>query len=272
MAKHGDGTMMKRGDTMNETMKVIYNRRSVRVYQDRPIDRDTVDEIIQAAMRAPTAGNMMLYSIIEIADQAMKEKLAKSCDNQPFIAKAPLVLLFVADYQRWFDTYMASDVEAYCAAEGLDVRRPGEGDLLLACCDALIAAQTAVIAAESLGIGSCYIGDIMEMYEYHKELLGLPQYVFPIAMLCFGYPKETAAPRELTPRFAQQNIHSRNRYNRLDDATLLKMVEPRAPKRFLVGASNVGQHQYARKFAADFSIEMTRSVREAIRQWVGEQE
>jgi len=257
---------------MNETMRLIHNRRSVRVYEDKPIDRDTVDEIIQAAMRAPTAGNMMLYSIIEIADQAIKDKLAVSCDNQPFIARAPLVLLFVADYQRWFDTYMVSDVEAYCAADGLQLRTPGEGDLLLACCDALIAAQTAVIAAESLGIGSCYIGDIMEMYEYHRELLGLPQYVFPFAMLCFGYPRETARQRELTPRFPQDSIHFTNTYSRLDEDTLLQMVEPRAPKRFLGGATNVGQHQYARKFAADFSIEMTRSVREAIRRWVGGQE
>jgi len=88
-------------------------------------------------MRAPTAGNLMLYSIIEIQDQTIKQKLAKSCDNQPFIAKAPLVLLFLADYQRWFDVFIASDVESYCEAEGKEIRVPGEGDLLLACCDAL---------------------------------------------------------------------------------------------------------------------------------------
>jgi FMN reductase (NADPH)/FMN reductase [NAD(P)H] len=255
---------------MNQTLSVIHNRRSVRAYRDRPIDRGTIDQIIQAAMRAPTAGNMMLYSIIEIDDQAIKDKLAKSCDNQPFIARAPLVLLFLADYQRWFDTFIASDVEAYCQAEGEELRTPGEGDLLLACCDALIAAQTAVIAAESLGIGSCYIGDIMEMYEYHKELLDLPQYAFPIAMLCFGYPKAPSRARELTPRFPQESIHFVNRYRRLDEATLLGMLEPRDNKRYLGRATNFGQHHYVRKFSADFSVEMTRSVREAIRQWVAQ--
>jgi nitroreductase len=257
---------------MNDTLRVIHNRRSVRVYQDRPIDRDTIDLIVQAAMRAPTAGNMMLYSIIEIADQAIKDKLARSCDNQPFIAKAPLLLLFLADYQRWFDTYVAYDAEAFCAAQGRDLRTPGEGDLLLACCDALVAAQTAVIAAESLGIGSCYIGDIMEMYEYHKELLALPQYAFPVALLCFGYPRDASRERELTPRFPQEAIHFTNAYRRLEEDALREMLEPRAPQRYLAGATNVGQHQYARKFAADFSVEMTRSVREAIRQWVGSQQ
>ena len=252
---------------MNETIRVIQNRRSTRAYEDRPIDTDTVDLIIHSAMRAPTAGNLMLYSIIEIQDQTIKQKLVKSCDNQPFIAKAPLVLLFLADYQRWFDVFIASDVESYCEAEGKEIRVPGEGDLLLACCDALIAAQTAVIAAESLGVGSCYIGDIMESYEYHKELFDLPQYVFPITLLCFGYPKTTLSAKELAPRFPQEYIHFENTYKRFDKTALDKMLESRDPQRYFGNATNVGQHYYARKFSADFSIEMTRSVRQAIRTW-----
>jgi FMN reductase (NADPH)/FMN reductase [NAD(P)H] len=253
---------------MNDTMNLIHDRRSVRVYEDRPIDRDTVDQIIQAAMRAPTAGNLMLYSIIEIEDQAIKDQLAESCDHQPFISKAALVLLFVADYQRWFDAFMASGVPAKCEAEGKEMRMPGEGDLLLACCDALIAAQTAVIAAEALGIGSCYIGDIMEMYEFHRDLLNLPPYVFPVSMLCFGYPTPAASRRKLTPRFSQEYVHFTDRYRRLDETELEKMLEGRAPNRFPDGVANVGQLLYVRKYSADFTIEMTRSVREAIRQWV----
>jgi nitroreductase len=253
---------------MNETIKVIQNRRSTRTYKDRPIDRDIVDLIIHSAMRAPTAGNWMLYSIIEITDQTIKDKLVKSCDNQPLIAKAPLVLLFLADYQRWFDMFSASDIESYCRAEGKEIRLPGEGDLLLACCDALIAAQTAVIAAESLGVGSCYIGDIMENYEYHQELFDLPQYAFPIALVCFGYPKTSPSAKELTPRFPQEYIRFENTYKRFDKTALDKMLEPRDPQHYLGNATNVGQHFYARKFSADFAIEMTRSVRQAIRTWV----
>jgi nitroreductase len=253
---------------MNETIGIIKNRRSVRAFQDRPIARDIVNLIINSAMRAPTAGNMMLYSIIEIEDQAIKEKLAKSCDDQPFIARAPLVLLFLADYQRWFDLFIASDVRSYCESEEKEFRFPGEGDLLLACCDALIAAQTAVIAAESLGIGSCYIGDIMENYEYHKELLNLPQYAFPITLVCFGYPRATSSAQKLTPRFPQEYIHFKNTYTRLDKTALDKMFESRDPQRYFGNAINVGQHYYARKFSSDFAIEMTRSVRKAIQTWI----
>ncbi len=253
---------------MNETLRVIHNRRSVRAYQDKPIDRETTNMIIQAAMRAPTAGNMMLYSILEVKEQTLKEKLSKSCDDQPFIARAPLVLLFLADYQRWFDAYIAFDVPSFCDAEGEEMRLPGEGDLMLACCDALIAAQTAVIAAESLGIGSCYVGDIMERYEYHSQLLNLPRYTFPITLLCFGYPTEAAQERALSPRFPQACIHFEDQYRRLDEAELKRMLEPRERENHLGDAVNVGQQYYERKFAADFTIEMTRSVRQAIRTWM----
>ena len=130
-------------------------------------------------MRAATAGNMMLYSMIEVSDQDLKDRLAVSCDNQPFIAKAPLVVLFVADYQRMFDYYLAFGADEWAEKQGREFRRPQEGDLMLAVNDALIAAQSMVTAAESLGIGSCYIGDIMERYEEHREMFNLPEYTFP---------------------------------------------------------------------------------------------
>ena len=257
---------------MNETIDVIQNRRSVRAYQDRPIEQEVVDTIIHCAMRAPTAGNMMLYSIVEIEDQALKDALAESCDHQPFIAKAPLLLLFLADYQRWFDFFVASDVPAFCEAQGQTLRRPGEGDMLLACCDALIAAQTAVIAAESLGVGSCYIGDIMERYEYHRELLDLPQYTFPIALLCFGYPKAESSTKALTPRFPQRYIHFKDAYQRLGEEGVREMFAPYERPRYPEGVSNLAQLVYARKFSADFCIEMTRSVKKALATWAGHEE
>ena len=75
---------------MNETLQVILNRRSTRKYADIPVSREEKDTILQAAMRAPTAGNMMLYSILEIDDQALKDQLAVLCDHQSFIARSPL--------------------------------------------------------------------------------------------------------------------------------------------------------------------------------------
>ena len=88
---------------MNSTLEVIAARRSLRRYAEQALTPAQKDAILQATFHAPTAGNQMLYSIIEVDDQALKDRLAVTCDNQPFIAAAPLVLLFLADYQRWYD-------------------------------------------------------------------------------------------------------------------------------------------------------------------------
>ena len=192
---------------MNPTLKVINSRKSVRAYQDQAIPVEAKQKIIHAAMRAPTAGNLMLYTILDITDQAIKEKLSVTCDHQPFIARAPMVLIFLADYQRIYDYFNLCAVPEMCRETGHPLRTPAEGDLFLACCDALIAAQNAVIAAASLGIGSCYIGDIMENYETHRELLDLPDYVFPVTMVCFGYPTEQQN-REHQPAGSSKNILS----------------------------------------------------------------
>ena len=83
---------------MNETFRLIRNRKSTRAYLDKPVSSENRALILEAAMRAPTAGNQMLYSIVHVSDQTLKDRLAQTCDHQPFIAKAPLVLLFLADY------------------------------------------------------------------------------------------------------------------------------------------------------------------------------
>ena len=260
---------------MNQTMERLLNRKSVRAYKGKKISREIKDEILAATLRAPTAGNMMLYSIIEVKDQGAKDLLVKTCDNQPFIARAPFVLLFLADYQRWFDYFHVSGVEQLCKQKGIAMRKPKEGDLFLACCDALIAAQTAVIAAESLGIGSCYIGDIMENYEAHKALFELPEYVFPITLVCFGYPTRQQQERALTQRFDEKYVIFEDRYKRFDMASFKKMYQERhtqifGEKKELKGARNVGQMMYQRKFDSDFAHEMNRSVQSMLQAWVNE--
>jgi len=260
---------------MNQTMELLLNHKSVRAYEGKDISKKVKDTILAATLRAPTAGNMMLYSIIEIKDQDAKDQLVKTCDNQPFIAKAPLVLLFLADYQRWYDYFHVSGVEQHCEQKGITMRKPQEGDLFLACCDALIAAQTAVIAAESLGIGSCYIGDIMENYEAHKAMFDLPRYVFPITLVCFGYPTKQQQKRTLTQRFDEKYVIFEDRYNRFGMEAFEEMYRERhshvfGEKKELKGALNVGQVMYQQKFDSDFAREMSRSVQAMLQAWVKE--
>jgi nitroreductase len=260
---------------MNPTLEVLYNRKSVRAYENRPISPEARDAILTAAMRAPTAGGLMLYSIIEVDDPQTKARLAVTCDNQPFIATAPMVLLFLADYQRWYDYFLACGVEEYCQRRGAAMRGPEEGDLFLACCDALIAAQTAVIAAESLGIGSCYIGDIMENYEIHRELFDLPRYTFPIALVCFGHPTPQQKGRKLTERFDRRYIVFQDRYRRIHGQESEEMYRAMHDRAFggkgkEEGPGNVGQLVYENKFGAEFALEMNRSVRAILAAWRGQ--
>jgi len=256
----------------NQTLSVIENRVSVRNYAPNSVSREEKETILHAAMRAPTAGNMMLYSIIEIEDQALKDRLAETCDHQPFIAKAPFELIFAADYQRMFDYFQYCGVEAQGVERGVTTRPPQEGDMLLACCDALIAAQNAVVAAESMGIGSCYIGDIIEQYETHRELLNLPPYVLPITMLCFGRPAVEKAEKHPRSRFDPAYIIFKNQYKRLTDQDFNEMMKKEAlhahPDAALEEAvKQNGSELYFRKFASAFSAEMTRSAREMIKNW-----
>ncbi|MCH5250589.1 MAG: nitroreductase family protein [Lachnospiraceae bacterium] len=234
---------------MNEILKQLSERKSVRVFEEREISAAEKQQILNAAFMAPTAGNQQLYTILDITDHALKERLAITCDNQPFIAKAKMVLIFCADCQKWYDAFEGC---------GCEPRKPGVGDLMLAVTDAAIAAQNAVTAAESLGIGSCYIGDIMENCETHREILNLPPYVFPAAMLVFGYPTKQQMERQKPERAAMRHLVHENTYRRMDIQELEAMLAYKAADKPWADWMNAFCE---RKYNSDFSKEMTRSVR-----------
>ena len=239
---------------MNQIIQSLFDRKSVRVFTDREITPEDKSLILRAATQAPTAGNQQLYTIIDVTDQAIKDTLVRTCDNQPFIADAKMVLIFCADCKKWYDAFRFA---------GCEPRLPGVGDLALAISDATIAAQNAVVAAESLGIGSCYIGDIMENCESHRELLHLPRYVFPCCMLVFGYPTEQQINRAKPQRSPMDSIVHENVYHEMDGAELESLLDIR------VAAGNTYEnwiHAFCkRKYNSEFSREMSRSVSEYLK-------
>lgn len=236
-------------------IRQLAERKSVRVFEERPISREKKRIILQAAMEAPTAGNQQLYTILDITDQNIKEQLAESCDHQPFIAKAPLVLVFCADCLKWYDAYL----EAGCPA-----RDPGVGDLMLAVTDTAIAAQNAVTAAWSMGIGSCYIGDILEQCETQRGILGLPEYVFPAVMVVFGYPTEQQKERRKPKRFDLDDIVCENTYQKKEGPDLRKMFRERKRDK----SYEEWMHWFCDlKYNSDFSREMTRSVEAYLKEY-----
>ena len=235
---------------MNDTLKTIDLRRSTRVYESKEISATDKKVILTAALNAPTAGNMVLYSMIDVTDQEKKNQLSVLCDNQPFIAKASMVVLFVTDALKWYAVYNQLN--------GTDLK-PSIADFYLAMADAHIAAQNAVIAAESIGVGSCYIGDIVENYEAIKTMFNLPKYVNPVCLLVFGYKKEGHLPQR-PKRFNLEDVVFenefsnkfmevfRNKFNHLTVAEQDEMVDK------LVNGT------FKRKQNADFFKEMNRSL------------
>ena len=240
----------------NEVVKNLFERKSVRIFEDRPISPEDRLTILQAACQAPTAGNQQLYTILEITEPALKKRLSVTCDNQPFIADAPLVLLFCADCQKWYDAYRYA---------GCTPRHPSAGDLMLAVEDSSLAAQNAVTAAWSLGIGSCYIGDIMEHCELHRELFQLPPYVFPAVMLVLGYPTARQRERTKPARCPLDSIVMENTYRKMDRDALYQMFSHKSGRQsyedWMTAFCN-------RKYNSDFSREMGRSVREYLKEFL----
>ena len=241
---------------MNEIINALAARKSVRSYTDREISSDCKEQILRAATAAPTAGNQQMYTILDITSQELKDKLSVTCDNQPFIATGKMVLIFCADFHKWYQAFTLA---------GCSPRRPGPGDFLLAVEDAAIAAQNAVTAAESLGIGSCYIGDIMENYELHRELLHLPEFVFPALMLVFGYPTPQQQEREKPKRAALDFIVHENAYPDFSPEEIRQNIADLKGSDF----DQWMQRFCQRKYQADFSLEMSRSVAAALKEFQG---
>lgn len=243
---------------MNEIIQSLFDRKSVRVFTDEPVTGEEKDLLLECAFQAPTAGCQQLYTILDVTDPTEKAELAELCDHQPFIAQATVVLIFCADCQKWLDAYREA---------GLEPRAPGLGDALLAMTDAVIAAQNVVAAAESLGLGSCYIGDILENEERVRSLLELPEFVFPAALLVIGHPTLQQRERPKPERFEGRYTVRENRYRPLTGKELREMFQGRT------GQKSFEEWIKAfceRKYHSEFSLEMSRSARRWLAHFVKE--
>ena len=186
---------------MESVYDVIMRRRSVRSFLDTPVEEERVQKLLEAAIQAPSGGNIQPISIIRIEKPEGRDKLAKLAVNQPWVAKAPLCLLFCIDFHR---------TGKWAQAEGASFG--GEKALmsfLLAYADVFCSAENAVLCATSLGLGTVYIGMVLAAMAEIRREFGLPDKVVPVVALCIGYPKKVPAGITKLPTAAM--IH-RERY------------------------------------------------------------
>ena len=166
---------------MAEIFDILMDRRTIRKYSSKPVDDMLLNDLITMGCRTSTTGNMQIYSIIISKDEEKKRELAPFHFNQRMITEAPVVLTFCADFNRFNKWCRLRDAE------------PGYDNFLsftTAAIDALLVAQTVCIAAESKGLGICYLGTTTYMAHKIIEVLKLPKGVVPVTTITLGWPGE----------------------------------------------------------------------------------
>ena len=188
----------------NDTLETLLSHRSVRAYSDRPLPEGTLDTLIAAGQSASSSSNLQTWSVVAVEDVERKARLSVLAGNQAHIRDAPVLLVWLADLAR----LEAVAARAGVKPEGLHYLET----LLVGVIDAALAAQNAVVALESLGLGSVYIGAIRNAPEQVAAELGLPAHVLPVFGLCVGYADPTR-PAQVKPRLPQSVVLHRERYD-----------------------------------------------------------
>ena len=162
-------------------MESIKNRRTIRKYTSQDIPDSLLNELLEEAFRAPTMGNMQLYSVIVTRDSARKERIAPFHFNQPMVTSAPVVLTFCADFNRF---------SKWCRQRKAEPGYNNFISFLNAATDALLVTQNFCTLAEENGLGICFLGTTIYNPDQIIEILGLPEQVIPVATITVGYPDE----------------------------------------------------------------------------------
>jgi nitroreductase len=199
----------------NPVIDCLLNHRSVRKFTPKPIEPEKMEMILIAGTRAATAGNLQLYSFIVLEDDDKKKELDKAWDARAIrLSASPAVIIALVDQyrvRRWLELHSEREIVS---------NRPN--NFFLAIWDTLVALQNMVVAAESFGIGTCYVGSILEMDV--QKILGVPEYVFPAGMVCMGYPEEIP---DLSMRLPLDAVVHRNTYKLPTDDDIAEWYKER---------------------------------------------
>jgi nitroreductase len=186
-----DGKLsQKKGESANDytngTMKILYKRVSVRAFLDKKVPENILKLVLGAGIHSASAGNLQPYSIIKVEDEEKREKLSKLC-GQTFIAKAPILLMFCIDFHR-LERWSNLELAPFTASSSFR-------HFWVAFQDTIICAQSVCTAADSLSLGSVYIGSVLECFPQIRKMLKLPDKVFPVVLICLGYPRSRPSPQ-----------------------------------------------------------------------------
>lgn len=244
---------------MNPVIDCLLNHRSIRKFTGQPVDEETLEMLLTAGVRAASAGNLQQYSLIVVDDPEKKQALIGG-DNA--FSRAPVIVVAVVDqyrFKRWIELHDAPFYNNQLV------------NIFIPFWDATIALQNIVVAAESAGLGTVYVGKVLSLNL--QEILGVPEYVFPAGMVCIGYPDE--AP-DLRPRLPLEAVVHRNCYQvptddeirafyREKDATWEQMPEARRSQLEAMGIHNFAQMRTIGHYTEQFIRGESHAIRENLR-------
>ena len=171
-------------------LEQLNQHRTIRKYTDQPIVPELLTQLLETACRGSNTGNMQAYSVIVTTEPELKRQLAPAHFNQPMVIQAPVILTFCADFNRF---------SKWCELRNAEPGYNNFQSFMSTTIDALIAAQTFCVAAESVGLGICYLGTTTYNAQEIIEVLKLPKLVVPVTTITVGYPAEIPEQTDRLP-------------------------------------------------------------------------
>jgi nitroreductase len=201
-----------------EVIEQIHKHRSIRHYRPDPVPEELLTEILEAGIRTSSSGNMQSYSIIVTRDENLRQQLYQAHMKQNMVLEAPVFLTFCADFHRtrqWLSLREAPD------------NFDNFFSFMVGAIDAVLVSQTTALAAESRGLGLCYLGSTLASADQIGEILDLPLNVLPVVGFSLGYPSEDPGLRDRLPL---EGLVHREKYQSLSDQEILETFSDREIK------------------------------------------
>jgi len=186
---------------MNDVIKLLQSHRSIRKFSDKAIDQETINEIISSGQAAATSSNVQATTVIQVNNTTDRDTLATLAGGQKYVASAGAFLVFCADLKR--------SAQA-CVSQGGEFSQGMTEHFIIATVDVALFAQNCAVAAESLGLGICYIGGLRNNPKEVSDLLQLPDNVYPVFGFCVGYPEQDP---EIKPRLPISAVLMQDAYD-----------------------------------------------------------
>ena len=193
-------------------IKMMQKRVSTRRFEDKPIPEELMDEILKAALQAPSGGNLQPISVIKITDTVKRDKIMEMCGNQKFIGEAPVNLLFFVDWHKMEIFAKHEKAPFTCLNSYMH--------FLIAAEDVMCMAQIVETAAHLAGLGSCYVGSVNNLGDEICELFNMPRGTYPIVMLSLGYPEGGLSP--IREKLSHDIMIFDNAYPGVDEESIVR--------------------------------------------------